>query len=163
MITISGTPGTGKTSVTKYLEDKGYDVIYLNNYLKKHNYGKEISESEIKKIKFPDAIIEGHLSHFIESDFCFVLRTDPVKLEKRLEKRKWSLKKIKENIQSEILDVILIEAMENNKKIIEIETTDKSTEQVSKIIEKIIKTKKIPKKYQPGQIKWLEKYFERYF
>ena len=87
-------------------------------------------------------IFEGHLSHFVPADLTIILRTSPVELEKRLKKKGWSEKKIKENIEAEAIGVISSEA--NG---IEIDTTKKSPKTVASVIVKLLnkptKTKKI--------------------
>ncbi len=165
---ISGTPGTGKTSVAKELAEKtGFKLIMVNDFAEKNNLiagfdekrkckivDTDLLKKGIKKLK-GDFVIEGHLAHFCHGDFVFVLRAEPKELEKRLKKRKWNGKKIKENVEAEILGIILYEACKENKNVFEIETTKRSAEETTNIILKILKGKNI-KKYKPGKIDWME-------
>jgi adenylate kinase len=56
-------------------------------------------------------------------DLCYVTKCDLKTLKKRLEKRRYSKEKIRENLDAEILDVCLIEALENKHKVKVINTT----------------------------------------
>ena len=71
-------------------------------------------------------VIDSHLSHYLDKkyvDLCVVVKCDIKVLKKRLEKKKYSKAKIRENLDSEILDVCLVEALENGHKIKVIDTT----------------------------------------
>jgi len=48
---------------------------------------------------------------------CIITKTDLKRLKKRLQKRKYSKAKIDENMESEILDICLVEALENKHKV----------------------------------------------
>ncbi|PIZ52188.1 kinase [Candidatus Woesearchaeota archaeon CG_4_10_14_0_2_um_filter_33_13] len=156
IIAISGTPGTGKSTLTKYLVKKlKYDHFDLHNHYKDVSkrydrsgkcYDIDIKKFEIlvkKKIKETKdgLIIDTHISHKLNSkliDLCIVLTcSDLKKLEKRLKKRKYSKKKIRENLDSEIFQVCLIEAQENKHKVITFDTSRRLNE---KEIIKEIKT-----------------------
>ncbi len=120
MIIITGTPGTGKTSVAEELAKlTKRSVVHLNDYIKKHldvEYDPayesySINTKLLEELDFGDAIVEGHLAHFIKrSEMTVVLRCDPKELIERLERRKWNERKIAENVMAEILDVISVEA-----------------------------------------------------
>lgn len=177
LISISGTPGTGKTAVakqlSKLLKAKIIDLKQLSKQLpceydKKRKTlvvdQKDLQQAvnlRIKSKKLPTVILmEGHLSHLLKSDMFIVLRTNPAVLEKRLKKRKWSEEKIKENIKAEILDTITIETIEKNgkKALAEIDTTSKSIKEIAKLIHALLKNPKERVKYLPGKIDWSEKY-----
>ena len=63
-------------------------------------------------------IVDSHLSHFLESDYCIIVRTDLKKLYNRLKKRKYSKAKIKDNIESEIFEVCLDDARKLKRNVI---------------------------------------------
>lgn len=163
-ITVTGTPGTGKTSITEKLGDLlDYKVVHLNEFYEEHdigekdNYGEKTIDTEKmaetldKKLdKDKNIIIEGHLSHHIESDYCIVLRCNPGELEERLSKRDYSKQKIEDNVQSEILDLILVEAIEKQESIIEFDTAGSTVEKsAEKLEEKIVN-----KETGYGEIDW---------
>src|SRR3989344_2290231 len=113
IIAVSGTPGTGKTVVSKMIAKKlDANLITIKNIIKKEKVPfKNDKERKTKIIDIKDLksavlkninngknnIIEGHLSHLIKSDVVIILRCNPEVLKKRLTKRKWTMKKIKKN------------------------------------------------------------------
>ena len=167
-IMVSGTPGTGKTEVSAILAEKlKYQLIKINDFAYDNdliigNDPKRGSllidtlalESLVQKIK-DDCVIEGHLAHFLTAHVVFVLRTNPDTLTARLEKRNWLPDKINENVEAEILDVCLQEAVEKNKQVYEIDTTDKTPTETMELIQKILKKDKSAiKNAKPGNISW---------
>ncbi len=150
MIIITGTPGTGKTKVANALKKFGFKVIDFKKEVercgaivgfdKKRN-SKIIDEEKItecfKKFSENFFVIESHLSHFIDPKFvetAVVLKCEPKELHRRLKKRGWNEKKIQENVEAEILDVILNETIENGHNPLVIDTTGKKPAEVAEII-----------------------------
>ena len=174
LVAITGTPGTGKTSVSKILEKKGYKILDLNTIAKSQGFiiGKDKERnSEIVDIdklnKYFDrfksdetVFIDSHLSHFISDvDKVILLRGSPDKLKRNLKAKNWPEKKIKENIESEILDIILSETVEIHdiKDIFEIDTTDYNPGEVAEKILTIVEQDfKNIKNYKIGKIDWSE-------
>ena len=72
-------------------------------------------------------IIDSHIAHHLPKamvDRCIVLTCSNLKeLQKRLAKRKYSLRKIRENIDAEIFQVCLMEAKEKGHKILHQDTS----------------------------------------
>lgn len=149
IITLTGTPGTGKTSISEAMADRGFKVVHLTKYLERNNIGEEVDGErevrinrmleELEKEDFEDdTVIEGHLAHHLPADICVVLRCNPNQLEKRLSKRRYNDRKVEENVEAEKLDIVLSEAVQNQDTIIEFDTTESSVEQaVDEIIEKV--------------------------
>jgi adenylate kinase len=175
IIAITGTPGTGKTSISRIIEKDGFEVIDFNKVACERNFlnGKdEKRDSNIVDIKrFDDFIkknysgkeivfIEGHLSHLLKCiDKVIILRCHPNLLRKNLSKKGWKETKIKENIEAEILDVILCEVVEKypEEDIFEINITDKTIESIAHDIKGLIKDNfRIVKKFKIGKIDWSE-------
>ena len=170
VINISGTPCTGKTKISKLLSKKlGYKLIQINELAEKlkafTGYDEKRKckildmkklEKEINKIK-GNVIIEGHTSHLFPADIVIVLRCNPEILKKRLEKIYPSKPlKVKENLEAEILGVITSEAVMNNKKVYEIDTSENTAEENVNDIIKILDGK--IDNFIVGKIDWLEKY-----
>ena len=148
IICITGTPGTGKTSLARILkEELGYPLLDVKKFIKEKNlseyYDKEekceiidtkkLSKElikEIKKVKKEFSpigmIIESHLAHYLPKkyvDICIITKCELKELEKRLKKRKYSKKKIRDNLDSEIFDICLTEAKERSHYTFVIHTT----------------------------------------
>lgn len=114
---LTGTPGTGKTTISKLLDQK---IIALSDYYKDSSEGKTgsgewiIDIDKIKKNVFitEDSILEGHFAHeFDNIDQIIVLRCDPKVLVERLKKRGYSKEKIRENLEAEAIGTIYSESL----------------------------------------------------
>ncbi|WEL19843.1 adenylate kinase family protein [Candidatus Nanohalococcus occultus] len=145
-VTVTGTPGTGKTSVSEKLE--GYEKIHLTEFVKEHGLGTDGEVFEVdteamcekleEETSEGDYLIEGHLAHYISSDICIVLRCDPDELEERLGERRYSESKVRENVESEAMDLILQQAVQNQEAVVEVDTTGRTVEETVKAIEEKI-------------------------
>jgi len=121
-IALTGTPGTGKTTISNVLKDEfGLKVVDLNEVIRSSQYyigwddTRDCGVVDLEALKahpFEDGLVlEGHISHHLPVDRVIVLRTNPAVLRGRLQKKGFSENKIRENIEAEIVDVILIEAL----------------------------------------------------
>jgi adenylate kinase len=136
IIIITGTPGTGKTTLAKKTaKQKKLKYIDVNKIIKENNISegfdkkrkceiidtKKLNKSLIKMInEQKNLMIDSHLSHCLPKkyvDLCIVTKCDLKTLEKRLKKRKYSKSKIRENIDAEIFDTCRIEALESGHKV----------------------------------------------
>lgn len=158
-IIITGTPGTGKTTIVKELSKKidieFIDVKKLIEKIKAYRKDKD-GEKEVLLPKFRNAlkkelskrknwIIESHLLCEIKlnADFVFVFRCSRNELEKRLKKRKYKKQKIKDNLMVELLDYCYMKAKKNNSgKLFELNTTKRSMKKCVHELELLIKGKK---------------------
>ncbi len=175
IISISGTPGTGKTSVAAGLA-KSLNMKLLNaaDIKTKRTWDKKrkvwiIDVDELHKAALHlgnNIIIEGNLAHFLKADLTVILRCRPDILEKRLSKKKFSKSKIKENVAAEILDVILIEAIQKHQQrkkpsIIEIDTSKMKVDRTVDIIKRLLNNYLQQNSYKPGKIDWTKKYYKK--
>lgn len=164
-IALTGTPGTGKTTVAALLP---YPVLDINSLVKGGmNLGLDPErgclEADMDALAGHLAcldgdntqILEGHFSHHF-ADWSIVLRLSPSALRPRLEARGYSEAKIRENLEAEALDVITVEAVEMCRRVDEIDTTGRSAEDVARMIRDIIEGRL---SLAPGQVDWLEEYF----
>jgi adenylate kinase len=157
-IAVTGTPGTGKTTATEALADRGVDVpiIHLNDEIKNHDLWTERDVDRDSLVTDLDAvqshlgewdgILESHLAHHFEADRVVVLRCAPADLESRLEARGDPPEKARENAESEALDVVLSEAVEEHgpEAVYEIDTTDRDPEAVADAIAAVIAGEREP-------------------
>ncbi|MCD6140444.1 MAG: AAA family ATPase [Thermococcus sp.] len=142
LIAVSGTPGVGKTTVAKLLAEKmGYDYVDLREFALKHGIGKirgDELEIEVDKLAYyvkeklnnRNAVLDGHLSHLMPVDQIIILRAHPKLIGERLKGRGYRKEKISENVEAELVDVCLLEALDENETIIEVDTTGKKPEEV---------------------------------
>ncbi|MBR9675899.1 AAA family ATPase [Candidatus Woesearchaeota archaeon] len=155
MIIVTGTPGSGKTSVAKLIaEKKGFEYVDLGVFAKKKglvvdrdeiNNCDVIDEDKLsgvvrKEFVNKDVVLDSHLSHHISSeiiDLCIVTKCDIKVLKKRLEKRSYSEEKVRENLDSEIFDVCRIEASEKGHEPIVVWTDKKNVEEQLKTLKLI--------------------------
>lgn len=175
VILISGSPGTGKTTIanklSKLLPAELIDInkeAIENQFLKKDPNRdtnitdiKKLKKHLIKKIENSNAlyvIIEGHYADIIPNKYvskAIILRTHPEILKKRLEQRKYSVKKISENLQAEILGDCTYHAIESygTDKVYELDNSELSIEQTIEILISLIKANKI--EFFENKIDWL--------
>jgi adenylate kinase len=144
VIIISGSVGTGKTTLSKKLSKiLNYEYVDVSKLIKKNKLSFGYDEEneceiiDIKKLnKFlvelikkskKNLIIDSHLSHYLPKkyvDLCIVTTCDISILRDRLKKRKYNAKKIKDNIEAEIFDTIVIETKEKKYNLFILNTTE---------------------------------------
>lgn len=175
ILVVSGTPGTGKTrfasllakrlcinwiNLTEFVRQrsliKSYDRARRTYVIDERKLRREL-ERQLIALDLP-VILEGHYSgrvapmRFVEK--VFVLRCSPETLRTRLKRRGYSKRKIRENVQAEILDVCLSEsvAAQGRRRIVEIDTTAKTAESCVKEALSVLAGKK-PSRI--GECDWL--------
>ena len=134
IIAISGSVGSGKTTITKNLAKRlDCSVVNLSDLAKKHSV-EDAPELEtfdfdidalledvyklIRECRREDRslILEGHFAHFIDFklvDFLFVINRDLKDLKSVYTQRGYNDRKIKENLEVEALNVCFYEGIEN--------------------------------------------------
>ena len=137
LIIITGTPGTGKSTLAKALAKK-YKLFRLDlhqHYRKvslSYDPQKKCYDIDVNKLKklvqktiqeHPEGVIfDSHIAHLLPTKMikvCIVLTCSNLKeLQRRLKRRKYSKAKIKENLEAEIFQVCLEEAEEKGHKLI---------------------------------------------
>ncbi|MFA9416832.1 adenylate kinase family protein [Natrinema sp. HArc-T2] len=179
-VAVTGTPGTGKTTATELLESQladlngdgedeptpDLDVIHLNQVLEDEALYTEVDadrESKIADLEAlaawldgrDDVVIESHLAHHFDADRVVVLRCHPETLEERLRERGETDAKARENAESEALDVILSEAVEEHglESVYEIDTTDRDPEAVADELAAVVAGEREP---SAGEVDFME-------
>ena len=114
-IALTGSPGSGKSSIAELAKSSGWEVISVEKLAEKHgllgefdknDQAKEIDIEKLRKslgrINGP-LIIDGHLSHYLEVDAIVILRCKPSILRERLQQRGYPEWKIESNVEWEII------------------------------------------------------------
>ena len=155
IIIISGTPGTGKSVVSRLLRDKlgeDYIIFHLSSFLIQNKAYTEYDEDrqtyiidEEKAEELLTEFLNAQKNVIVETiypglipraDKVVVLRRNPFTLYEELKKRGWNELKVAENVMAEILGSVSEEAREYFDEYCEIDTTNKSWEEV---VERILK------------------------
>ena len=150
MTALTGTPGTGKTTIASTLTARGMQVVSQKEtmipYLLEHDTERDTDiiddEAWVDNFVPVEGIIEGHLTHLLPADRVVVLRCRPDILAARLRTRGYRDEKVQENAEAEALDAILIEALEVHPetRIIVLDTTEQSPEETADEIEAFIRS-----------------------
>ncbi|MBI2549689.1 AAA family ATPase [Candidatus Woesearchaeota archaeon] len=160
---VTGTPGTGKTTLAKKLSlllsythfDVGSFVknahIYSSYDRKRHTYVVDEAKLARSRIKVRQKalrggrkgiILDSHMSHYLPkkyADLCLVARCSLKTLQHRLRRKGYSQAKVRENLNAEIFDTCLSEAKEMGHRIVAFDTTTAKTADVKAFAAKIRK------------------------
>jgi adenylate kinase len=139
LVALSGTPGTGKTSLLRAFREavpgdgQNYLSVELNSFVREQGLiigedplrgSQEVDVSRLAEVfrekvlqgkdgKLPSLVlVEGHLSHLLKPDLCLLLRCKPSVLEGRLAARGYPEGKVRENLEAEALNIIRDEYLE---------------------------------------------------
>lgn len=163
-VALSGTPGTGKSTLSPLLEPRGFKVCNINvlaesvGAMEEYDSERETWEVDLETLErsIPSEdplILTGHLSHLLPVDLAIVLRCHPDVLRERLRERGWKPSKIRENVEAEALGVITQEALERVETF-EIDTTAASPEKVVEAV--LLITSGSGREYKAGKVDWSE-------
>ena len=171
-IFITGTPCTGKTTVSEKLCEKlGCRLIKINDLAIENDFVLGIDEDKgYKVIDIPALnekvleiidssdemlVFEGHLAHLCEgADKVIVLRARPEILKERLEARSYSDAKIRENLEAEAMGVCTGEAYElYGENISEIDASDLTVDEIVDVICDVISGEKT---FSVGEIDFMD-------
>lgn len=177
VIVITGTPGVGKTLISRILSSRiNSRLISLGELIREEklyigvNKERDTLIADLKRVfkrveeiisaSDSDIIIEGHLApHVVPPEsvtMAFVLRRSPEELKRILESRSYSERKIAENLAAEILDVCLYDAVNRfgANRVCEIDVTSRDAEDV---VQEIIDILDGRRERKVGIVDWLEK------
>jgi adenylate kinase len=176
-ILVTGTPGVGKTTVSRKLASK-LDAPYIGvtELVKQQQLIAGIDENrqtlvaDTKKVSEQlqqilaktegRIIIEGHYAVDVvpnkDVSTVFVLRRDPHELKSALESRGYKEEKLWENLAAEILDVCLLDALSacEANKVCEVDVSGKPVEAV---VEEMMLVLEKRKDCEVGTVDWLRK------
>jgi len=177
VILVTGTPGVGKTSISRLLASK-LDAVYISlaELVKQERLISGVDKAretliadtdkvskrvkEIIKNSECDVIVDGHYAVDVVPTkavhMVFVLRRDPSELKSVMENRGFKERKLWENLAAEILDVCLWDAVSacGSEKVCEIDVSGKRIEEV---VEDVLSVLEERKKCRVGIVDWLGK------
>lgn len=155
-ILVTGTPGTGKTTTCQQVTEAiGFTHINVGEWVKQHELHSGWDDEHdcyiIDEDKVCDAledllaaggaVVDYHGCDFFPErwfDLVVVLQTDNTLLYERLEKRGYQPKKITENVECEIMQVIMDEAADSYKEEIVQVLPSNNVEDMDSNVERIV-------------------------
>ena len=164
LVAVTGTPGTGKSSVCAVLARRGYHVVDLDVAAKE--MGLTEADEDGTAIVDVDALasrlhvttkiafLKAHYAHRLPVNLVVVLRCHPKELWGRLGTRGWPVEKVRENVEAEAIDVILQEAVARGPPVFEVDTTGRTPEEGARGVLEVLQGKVNGR--EPGRIDWSE-------
>ncbi len=176
LIIITGTPGVGKSTLSRALARRlGAPSIDLGELVKTERLhvgfdrlrGSLIIDEKRVRRRLADMLgssgkivvashTVGRIVPLEMDSFAIVLRLDPVLLHRRLLRKGWTKKKIWENVESELLDVCYFDAVQSigAERVFELDTGSLSRVRVLQKALKILGGKggRVPR------VNWLDRY-----
>jgi adenylate kinase len=157
LLVVTGVPGTGKTTVSTLLAaELGAENIELTRLVKEGGFSQGWDQTRATTIADMKAlrhaitniventtstvIIDGHYSPEVASrektTLVVVLRRAPWALKEELKARGYSTRKIRENVEAELLGTCLSDALaaQDPAKVCEIDTTSETPEETVRFI-----------------------------
>lgn len=163
-VALTGTPGTGKTSVARALAP-GVASIEVGELALQCSSGRKIRGGvEIDLDRLAESLrrrtvrsrvdlLIGHVAHLLPVRDVIVLRCHPLELGRRLERAgRRSARERRENVLAEALDVVLVEARRPGRRVWEIDTTGRRVADVAHEVARRLRHRG-PSRY--GGIDWL--------
>ena len=159
MLVLTGNPGVGKhTTASEIMKQNAmYEIIDINNLaieLGLTEKAKETLEVYVAELKIKmkqkvskNSLIVGHLAPYVldesDVDVAIVLRKNPMDLIKVFKNRGYSKEKIKSNTAAEFIGVTFNDSISafGEEKTYQIDTTNKTPEQVTSVIDEIVNGK----------------------
>ncbi len=145
-VALTGTPGTGKSTVARSLRDR-HRAIEVSELALAVGAGRRRGRSVEVDLDRLDArwadfladspvdLVVGHLSHLLPVREIVVLRCHPLELERRLRRaRRGTAIDRRENVVAEATDVVLLEAVRPGRRVWEIDTTGLSVDAVARAV-----------------------------
>jgi len=171
---LTGTPGTGKTTLQRAASDAGWLVVDVSELARARgavagrDEGRGVDEVDVGRLRSAwraeltkhagadRILLVGHLSHLLPCDIIVVLRTSPRVLRARLEARGYPSAKVQENVEAEAIDVVLLEALEAGapEGVHELDTTSDAPERTAELLLAVLAG--TDEAHGAGRIDWSE-------
>ncbi len=154
VIIVTGTPGVGKTALARLLARKTHstilnvgDLVKAEGLYRRYDRSRQSYIIDERRLRArlrqyleshagKNVLIEAHwIGKFMPKTrgmTAIVVRLDPTILAKRLKARKWPRRKIWENVESELIDLSLYEALKflNHRRVHQIDSTRRTLGQM---------------------------------
>jgi adenylate kinase len=151
-VAITGTPGTGKSTVARQIAGP-LRVVELSTLARTvgaaEGRGRNV-QVDLRRLariveeeRTLDAydVIVGHLSHLLPVSEAIVLRCHPAELLRRLRRaRRGSAAERQENVVCEATDLVLAEALATGRPVYEVDTTGRTSASVVAVVRRRIRT-----------------------
>lgn len=172
LVALTGTPGTGKSSVAAELGRRGYFVLPLDRFAEEHKLvtgydaargTKEVDvEALDREVRVPAKLgfLVSHYAHLLSVNMAIVLRCHPKVLADRLRARGWGEPKVRENVEAEAIDAITQEAATRLPFVYEVDTTSATPEAVAGAVLEILQGKVAGR--EPGHLDWSDEVLSWY-
>jgi len=161
-VALTGTPGTGKSTVAAALSP-GFRAVEVADLALTWGVARRSEKSVTVDLaqlrerfrRNPPSVdlVVGHLAHLLPVRDVVVLRCHPEELANRLSRSgRGSSRDWRENYVAEALDVVLVEAVRPRRRVWEVDTTGRSPALVARGVRRLLR-RRPPSHY--GRIDWL--------
>jgi len=162
-VALTGTPGTGKSTVAARLSSawRAVEVADLALQLRTGRPSRSGSEVDVRATARawragqapPADLVVGHLAHLLPIRDVIVLRCHPRELARRLVRaRRGPERERFANLVCEATDAVLVEALSLRRRVWEVDTTGRTLESVAREVARRIR-RRGPPSY--GRVDWL--------
>jgi adenylate kinase len=153
LVAVTGTPGVGKTTATERLDRP---VVHLNDLVREAGLDSGIDPDRGSRVVDLGAardrvaertavtdgplVVESHVAHELDAARVAVLRCAPETIERRLRERGEPDATVRENAESEALDLLLSEAVARHGRdaVHEIDATDRTPAETAAAVEEVV-------------------------
>ena len=159
---LTGTPGSGKSSVARMLSIPSIEVGELALRMgAARGHGRRVTvdlRALARRMRTgtrhgPERLFVGHLAHLLPVRDVIILRCHPVELLVRLKRaRRGTATERRENAVAEATDLILVEALRARRRVWEVDTTGRTVRDVAREVRSILDRRPRPRH---GRVDWL--------
>jgi adenylate kinase len=162
-IALTGTPGTGKSSVARRLAPlravEVGDLAIAWGFGRRRGAAVEVDLRGLARAARSSAalrgidVVVGHLAHLLPLRDVVVLRCHPLELTRRLGRiRRGTVRERAENVLAEATDVIRWEAAGRSRRVLQIDTSYRSVDDVAREVARFVRDRRVRRS---PRIDWL--------